>query len=94
MVGGLVRIVSAKFGDLTEDTLGQANSSLDSVILALGALINLTEQSEASRSIFLHSADSSKLFLDQLLHLFMTHVDSISTVRFCLFGFLFADALD
>lgn len=94
MVGGLVRIVSAKFGDLTEDALGQANSSLDSVILALGALINLTEQSEASRSIFLHSADSSKLFLDQLLHLFMTRVDSISTVRFCLFGFPFADVLD
>ncbi|CAG8194763.1 unnamed protein product [Penicillium nalgiovense] len=81
MVGGLVRIVSAKFGDLTEDALGQANSSLDSVILALGALINLTEQSEASRSIFLHSADSSKLFLDQLLHLFMAHVDSISTAH-------------
>ncbi|KAJ5048345.1 hypothetical protein NUH16_006843 [Penicillium rubens] len=83
MVGGLVRIVSAKFGDLTEDALGQANSSLDSVILALGALINLTEQSEASRSIFLHSADSSKLFLDQLLHLFMTRVDSISTFGSC-----------
>ncbi|KAJ5963332.1 Wings apart-like protein [Penicillium vulpinum] len=78
MVGGLVHIVSANFGDLTEDALGQANNPLDSVILALGALINLTEQSEASRSIFLHSAGSSATFLDQLLHLFMTHVDSIS----------------
>lgn len=81
MVGGLVRIVSANFGDLTEDALGQANNSLDSVILALGALINLTEQSEASRSIFLYSAGSSKPFLDQLLHLFMTHVESISTAH-------------
>ncbi|CDM28085.1 hypothetical protein DTO013E5_3989 [Penicillium roqueforti] len=81
IVGGLVRIVSANFGDLTEDALGQANNSLDSVILALGALINLTEQSEASRTIFLHSAGSSKPFLDQLLHLFMTHVDSISTAH-------------
>ncbi|CAG8894739.1 unnamed protein product [Penicillium egyptiacum] len=81
MVGGLVHIVSAKFGDLTEDALGQTNNSLDSVILALGALINLTEQSEASRSLFLHSAGSSKPFLDQLLHLFMAHVDSISTAH-------------
>ncbi|KAJ5608464.1 hypothetical protein N7537_005083 [Penicillium hordei] len=81
MVGGLVHIVSANFGDLTEDALGQANNSLDSVILALGALINLTEQSEASRSIFLQSAGSSKPFLDQLLHLFMTHVESISTAH-------------
>ncbi|OQD67545.1 hypothetical protein PENPOL_c003G03565 [Penicillium polonicum] len=81
MVGGLVHIVSANFGDLTEDALGKANNSLDSVILALGALINLTEQSEASRSIFLHSAGSSKHFLDQLLHLFMTHVESISTAH-------------
>ncbi|KAJ5502007.1 Wings apart-like protein [Penicillium fimorum] len=81
MIGGLVHIVSANFGDLTEDALGQANNSLDSVILALGALINLTEQSEASRSIFFHSAKSSKPFLDQLLHLFMTHVESISTAH-------------
>lgn len=86
MVGGLVHIVSENFGDLTEDALGKANNSLDSVILALGALINLTEQSEASRSIFLHSAGSSKHFLDQLLHLFMTHVESISTVGFQFLG--------
>ncbi|EKV19791.1 hypothetical protein PDIP_22150 [Penicillium digitatum Pd1] len=81
MVGGLVHIVSANFGDLTEDALRQANNSLDSVILALGALINLTEQSEASRSVFLHSDSTSKPFLDQLLHLFVTHVETISTAH-------------
>ncbi|KGO73153.1 Wings apart-like protein [Penicillium italicum] len=81
MVGGLVHTVSANFGDLTEDALGQANNSLDSVILALGALINLTEQSEASRSIFLHSSGTPKPLLDQLLQLFITHVDSISTAH-------------
>ncbi|KAJ5150541.1 Wings apart-like protein [Penicillium coprophilum] len=81
VVGGLVHIVSANFGDLTEDALRQANNSLDSVILALGALINLTEQSEASRSIFLRSAGSPRPFLDELLHLFMTHVDSISSAH-------------
>ena len=82
MVGGLVHMVAANFGDLTEDALGQENNSLDSVILALGALINLTEQSESSRSIFLHSAGSTKSFLDHLLHLFTTYVDSTSTVSF------------
>jgi hypothetical protein len=82
MVGGLVHMVFANFGDLTEDALGRENNSLDSVILALGALINLTEQSESSRSIFLHSAGSTKSFLDNLLHLFTTYVDSISTVSF------------
>lgn len=81
MVGGLVHMVTTNFGDLTEDALGQENNSLDIVILALGALINLTEQSEASRSIFLHSSGSHPSFLDRLLHLFTTFVDSISTVR-------------
>ncbi|KAJ5144133.1 Wings apart-like protein [Penicillium bovifimosum] len=81
MIGGLVDIVSANFGDLTEDALGQANNSLDNVILALGALINLTEQSEISRSTFRHSAGAGKTFLGRLLQLFMTHVDSISTAH-------------
>jgi hypothetical protein len=81
MVGGLVHMVTTHFGDLTEDTLGQENNSLDSVILALGALINLTEQSEVSRSIFLLSSASGQSFLGRLLHLFTTFVDSISTVK-------------
>ncbi|KAJ5757049.1 uncharacterized protein N7511_007231 [Penicillium nucicola] len=78
LVGGLVDVVLANFGDLTEDALGQENNSLDSVILALGALTNLSERSEESRSIFLRPVDSSSSFLDRLLHLFMTNVDSIS----------------
>lgn len=80
LVGGLVHMVTTNFGDLTEDALGQENNPLNSVILALGALINLTEQSEASRSIFLHSAGSHQSFLDRLLHLFKNCVGSISTV--------------
>lgn len=80
LVGGLVHIVTTNFGDLTEDALGQENNPLNSVILALGALINLTEQSEASRSIFLRSAGSHQSFLDRLLHLFKSFVGSISTV--------------
>lgn len=80
MVGGLIEIVMAKFGDLTEDALAKENNSLDTVILALGALINLTEQSEASRALFVTPARSSKSFLNRLLRLFLAHVDSISSV--------------
>jgi hypothetical protein len=70
----------AGFGNLTEDTLTQENNSLDTVILALGALINLVEQSEASRVIFLKSGGIPESILDQLLRLFSAHVDSISKV--------------
>lgn len=80
MVGGLVHMVTANFGDLTEDALGQENNALDSVILALGALINLTEQSETSRTIFLDSAGPDQSFLECLTRLFTNFVDSISTV--------------
>jgi hypothetical protein len=82
LVEGLVDVVLANFGDLTEDALGQENNSLDSVILALGTLTNLSERSEESRSIFLRPAGSKNSFLDRLLRLFMTNVDSISTVSF------------
>ncbi|KAJ6094661.1 hypothetical protein N7467_002174 [Penicillium canescens] len=81
LVGGLVDMVLANFGDLTEDALGQENNSLDSVILALGALTNLSERSGESRSIFLGPAGSTNSFLDRLLRLFMTNVDSISTAH-------------
>lgn len=86
MLGGLVHIVTANFGGLTEDTLRQENNSLDNVILALGALTNLTEHSDLTRSIFVHSAGATEPFLDQLLQLFMTHVDSISTVSLSVFS--------
>ncbi|KAJ5812567.1 hypothetical protein N7474_008868 [Penicillium riverlandense] len=81
MVGGLVHIVLAKFGDLTEDSLAQENNSLDRVILALGTLINLTEQSEAARGHFFNPACGPKSFLNRLLRLFLTHVDSVSNAH-------------
>ncbi|CAG8188075.1 unnamed protein product [Penicillium olsonii] len=81
IVGGLVHMVTTNFGDLTEDMLGHENNTLDSVILALGALINLTEKSEISRSAILHSTGTIRPLLDQLTHLFTTFVDSISTAH-------------
>jgi hypothetical protein len=84
MVGQLAEIAITKFGDLTEDSLAQENSPLDTVILALGALINLTEQSEASRAMFLRATGGGKSLLDRLLRLFVDNVDSTSKVKLIL----------
>lgn len=80
MVEELATIAMARFGDLTEDILAQENNSLDTVILALGALINLVEQSEASRAMFLKSGCVPESILDRLLRVFAAHVDSIFKV--------------
>lgn len=80
MVGQLAEIAITNFGDLTEDSLAQENNPLNTVILALGALINLTEQSRASRTMFLTATRGSKSLLDRLLCLFVDNVDSTSKV--------------
>ncbi|KAJ5885658.1 hypothetical protein N7504_011494 [Penicillium tannophilum] len=79
MIDELAAIAIANFADLSKEPLAQDNSnSLDTVILALGALINVTEQSETSRIIFLNSRSSGPSLLGQLLQLFLVHVDSTS----------------
>ncbi|KAJ5693333.1 hypothetical protein N7462_002756 [Penicillium macrosclerotiorum] len=78
MIQALVTVATTRFGELTEDALEQENNSLDTVILALGALINLVEQSEGSRSIFLQSPSTGQPLLERLLQLFVSHADSTS----------------
>ncbi|KAJ5928011.1 hypothetical protein N7466_006967 [Penicillium verhagenii] len=79
MIGELAAIAITKFADLAQEPFVQDNNnSLDTVILALGALINLTEQSETSRVIFLNPEISDRPLLDQLLDLFSVHFDSTS----------------
>jgi hypothetical protein len=78
LVGQLAEIAFTNFGDLTEDSLARDNNPLDKVILALGALINLTEQSEASRTIFLEASRGGESLLDRLLRLFVDNADSTS----------------
>jgi hypothetical protein len=82
MIEALAEIVMSKFNDLNGDTPSQSEgiSSLDTVILTLGALINLTEQSEKSRVMFLNTSRGSESILDQLVHLFLEHVESIAQV--------------
>ncbi|KAF7717868.1 WAPL domain-containing protein [Penicillium ucsense] len=78
MIDKLSAVAVAQFGHVTEDTLSQETNSLNTVILALGALINLVEKSAMSRKMFLRSTSAHISILDQLLRLFLTHVDSIS----------------
>lgn len=81
IVTELARIAIVNFKDLAKESLGEETSALDRVILALGALINLTEQSETSRVAFLKRTRAHESLLAQMLHLFLTHVDSTSEVR-------------
>lgn len=81
MVGQLAEIALANFGEMTEESLAKENNSLDTVILALGTLVNLTEQSGATRAMFLHSDSRTPALLDRLLHFFSAHVGSTSKVR-------------
>lgn len=80
MVGQLAEIALAKLGDMTEESLAQENNTLDTVILALGVLINMTEQSEVVRTMFFQSRLESRSLLDRFLHHFSAHVGSISKV--------------
>ncbi|KAJ6021655.1 Wings apart-like protein [Penicillium herquei] len=80
MIDELSEIAMANFTDLSQNSFAEDNdsSALDTVILTLGALINVTEQSETSRVIFLGSEDTTESLLSRLLHLFGAHVDSTS----------------
>ncbi|ODH51741.1 hypothetical protein GX48_02208 [Paracoccidioides brasiliensis] len=71
-IRGLMQIVLSNFGLVSEDFGNDKRDSfLDAVILALGALINLTEWSEAARQlIFKTRSNNSTTFLDRLLQLF------------------------
>ena len=86
LVEALAEIVLTKFNDLNGETLSQPEgiSSLDTVILTLGTLINLAEQSGKSRVIFLNSPRKSGSTLDQLIHLFLEHVESTAQVSIAL----------
>lgn len=88
LVGQLAEIAITNFGDLTEDSLSRDNNPLDKVILALGALINLTEQSEASRTMFLEASRGGKSLLDRLLRLFVDNADSTSKVILLVYSHL------
>ncbi|KAL1969087.1 hypothetical protein VTN77DRAFT_921 [Rasamsonia byssochlamydoides] len=78
LVRGLVEIVLTNFQMASGDFIGEKKDSLDIVILALGALINLTEESETSRKIIFTLEIDSRSLLEHLLHLFSVGLETIS----------------
>lgn len=81
IIGALVEIILSKFGLVSEDSIGERREPiLDTVILALGTLINLTEWSETPRTLILSCEKNSVTFIDSLLRLFTNGLDMISEV--------------
>lgn len=81
LIKALVDIVETNFKCFSGDFVGKNDDSLDIVILALGALINLTEESGKSRKLFIGSNAGPGSSLDRFLHLFSTGLDVVSEVR-------------
>ncbi|EEP79202.1 predicted protein [Uncinocarpus reesii 1704] len=71
LIGALARLVLSNYGTVAEDLAGDKKESLlDTVILALGTLINLTEWSGRSRGLFLQMTHGSTVLVDKLMELF------------------------
>lgn len=81
LVAGLVGIVTEEFRHVSEDSLAKENSSLNILILALGALTNLAEKNESSRAVFLMSDRDSASFFQRLLLQFSHGTHSLAKVR-------------
>jgi hypothetical protein len=81
LVGALAGIILSNFGLVSEDSAGDKKDSvLDTVILALGALINLTEWSGTSRKLMFELRNASTTLLDAFLLLFAEGWEAISEV--------------
>ncbi|WEW56302.1 hypothetical protein PRK78_001745 [Emydomyces testavorans] len=79
LVGTLARFVSSNFETVADDLASDKRESLlDTVILALGTLINLTEWSSTSRRLFLQMRHGSAVLVDSLVGLFVGGLETIS----------------
>lgn len=89
LIHSLVTIVLSGYPSATGDSTNENKDSLDIVILALGALINLTEENEVARESILNQKEdekeSSKTLLERLLALFIEGLDTVSEVWLIIF---------
>lgn len=81
VIRGLISIVLSNY-DITAENqfIDEKKDSLDVVILALGALINLTEVSETARQDIINQKIDSQSLLERLLAIFTRGLDSVSEV--------------
>lgn len=81
IVCGLANIVTTEFRDISRELCDQDNGTLNEVILALGALINLAEKTKQSRAILISSNNRAVSFFHQLLEQFSGRVRTMDQVR-------------
>ncbi|KAL4890387.1 wings apart-like protein regulation of heterochromatin-domain-containing protein [Aspergillus ambiguus] len=70
----LVHIIKVGFSEVPDDSGDKENSSLNTVILALGALTNLAEKDDSSRAMFLIQSPGPTSFLQALLQQFSASI--------------------
>lgn len=80
LISRFVEIVNMEFRSTPENLLIKEDSLLNIVILSLGALINITEKSELSRTIFMKSRRGSTPLIRLLLDRFSSMVDCVNQV--------------
>ncbi|KAH8702649.1 wings apart-like protein regulation of heterochromatin-domain-containing protein [Talaromyces proteolyticus] len=78
LINSLVMIVLSSYPGATGDNINEKKDSLDIVILALGALINLTEESEAARQRISSQHKGTRTLLAHLLAVFTEGLDTVS----------------
>lgn len=86
VIQGLTTIVWSNYDTTFKDFfIDEKKDSLDIVILALGALINLTEVSEAARRNITVQREESQSLLEHLLSIFTRGLGSVSEVSRSIF---------
>ncbi|KAL1886350.1 hypothetical protein Plec18167_000280 [Paecilomyces lecythidis] len=78
LVRSLVEIILKDFERVSEMVSAEKKESIDAVILALGTLINLTEETATPRKLILEEMTQSGSLLDRLLSLFSRGFEAIS----------------
>ncbi|KAL5365450.1 wings apart-like protein regulation of heterochromatin-domain-containing protein [Aspergillus floccosus] len=83
ILSGLVHIITVGFSEEPGGPIDKESSSFNTVILALGALINLAEKNDSFRAMFLIPSTGSTPFLESLIQRFSTnigHVDQAHSI--------------
>ncbi|GIK00570.1 hypothetical protein Aspvir_004597 [Aspergillus viridinutans] len=78
LVKGLVNIVMSEIRDASDDVSTGEDNSLNTLVLVLGVLINMTEKSESARALFLRLTLDSTPLIQSLLERFYERVNSVS----------------
>ncbi|KAF7173248.1 hypothetical protein CNMCM5623_005486 [Aspergillus felis] len=78
LVKGLVNIVMSEIRVASDDVSTGEDNSLNTLVLVLGVLINMTEKSESARALFLRLTLDSTPLIQSLLERFYERVNSVS----------------